>query len=1046
MTLNEVLSLEIDKKSIRKIDMFLKDLDETSYDYLKAVSYKALILHQTDKTKDALKLLLPLVLNFKKYDNESTISILDTLIDIFFDTQNYDQALKYIEIKRDYLKTIDKDKYLYDMIRYYEATSNKLELKRTIVLYLSEDIDEENRISALEKLTDLLYFDNSYDLFKDNYNKLMPFYEKNHSYEKIYKLKTRLAIILFKEEKYDDDYEFINSFIGDELIDIDSKITLATIVLKIHLINGENRKAMIFESEYHDIYLRASKVVSLEFAKCAKEVSIAISNRVGAYEYSEAIETLESEIKVLKKVEKKEKKKTININIIEDEISTTREVINISMPKKEEVVEEYTEVVSEDHETPIEISKRFKNLEGILNTLNPKEGYRFRDLLINFGTEIEKVFSYCEIVISTIYNGEGFHYKMNRVYEKTFVDKDIEGTPFESLLGENNKMLLFNIHDSLFDKNIITKEKFSDDFKTVFGFSLYKDDLVIGAITYNFKTDKFDDIYVYEILKTLSQMLNIYVNVLYEDKDISHDVKMYDYIFKNARFGLKIERDKEIQLNDVLKDLVCVKNNRLVDEEYLSLINPTDRGLYKEVYRKIYERELKNTTIYYHINDKYLKEEIIVLNEAVLEIYSIISDCTSFWKNELKLKDKAFNNGLSNLKNKNVLYDYLDDAILSKKFACALISNVNYKTFFDIYGYKFADDLTLLIGKILKRIESKDVNVFHLENDKFFVLFSDTNDLRVVKKRVENIVSDIILQSLEVNKRLKLDVKAGIYRYGVGNGTIDAKKVINYASEALIDAVCEDEAVAVYDKEKALLRFKDSQMALYASEAIDLREIKINYKTIANLDEQMVEYYVPYANLKQFDCDEEYFYYVVEKRDIKKIFDKYIINETLFELKTFYDKCKVYYPTLIPIHKSVIFDKRFKYYFEQKLKFMHINPKILGFNIINDAQSIESNNILYLKGLGISLASTDFSFTIKNALDIFLCDKNIYNFDLIGPLKKTLDELNIKLYVLNVKTKKEIKKLQEMGISVICGDILKNNNTLSSIIKEYQNDIKQEEN
>ena len=41
MTLDEVLSLEIDKKSIRKIDMFLKDLDETSYDYKKALSNKA---------------------------------------------------------------------------------------------------------------------------------------------------------------------------------------------------------------------------------------------------------------------------------------------------------------------------------------------------------------------------------------------------------------------------------------------------------------------------------------------------------------------------------------------------------------------------------------------------------------------------------------------------------------------------------------------------------------------------------------------------------------------------------------------------------------------------------------------------------------------------------------------------------------------------------------------------------------------------------------------------------------------------------------------
>ncbi len=1046
MRLDEVLSLEIDKKSIRKIDMFLKDLDETSYDYLKAISYKAFILHQIDKTKDALKILLPLILNLKKYDNESIISILDTLIDIFLETQNYDQALKYIELKRDNLKTIDSDKYLYDMIRYYEATSNRLELKRTIVEYLSEDINEEKRILALEKLVDILYYDNLYSQFKDNYNKLLPLYEKNHSYEKIYKLKTKLAINLFKENRYQEAQEFILEYINDDLIDIDSKIILSTILLKIYLINGDNRKAMIFESECHDIYLQASKEVSLEFAKVAKDVSIAISNRVGAFEYSEAIETLEEEVKALKKVIKKEKKKTININIIEDEISVAPEVINISMPKKEESKGQiFEEVVTETPKVSIEVSKRFKNLEGILNTLNPKEGYRFRDVLINFGSEIEKVFSYCEIVICTNYNGEGFHYKMNRVYEKRFVDEQIEGTPFEELLTNNDKLLLINIHDSLFDKNIITNAKYSDDFKSVFGFSLYKSDEIIGAITYNFKTDRFLDIYIYEILKTLSKMLNIFINRLYENKDISHDVKMYDYIFNNAKFGLKIESDKEIKLNDVLKDIVDCKTNKLTDEEYISLINPADRGLYKEVYRKIYEREIKNTTIFYHIKDKYLKEEIIVLDSAVLEIYGIVYDESSFEKKELKLKDKALNNPLSKLKNKNILYDYLDDAILSKKFSCALISNVNYKVFFDIYGYKFADDLTLLIGKILKEKEDKNTCVFHLENDKFFVLFKDTNDLRVVKKRVENIISDIISKSEEVNKRLKLDVKAGIYRYNSQSGAIDCKKVINYASEALIDANEEDLVVASYDKEKALMRFKDSQMALYASEAIDLRELKINYKSLANISEQTIEYYIPYANLKQFDCDEEYFYYVVEKRDIKKIFDKYIINETLFELKTFYDKCKVYYPTLIPIHRSVIFDKRFKYYFESKLKFMHINPKILGFNIINDVEYLDSTNIMYLKQLGISLASTDFSFAIKNKLDIFLCDKNVYNFELIKALKKACDELGIKIYVLNVKSKKDILKLQENDICVVSGDVLKNNNTITSIIKEYMSDIGKEE-
>ena len=159
MTLDEVLSLEADKKSIKKIDMFLRDKDETSYEYARAIAYKALILHNSDKDKDALRILLSLTPYFNNYDNDSVVALCDTLIDIFLSLDNNDQALKYIDIKNDHLKTIDKDQYLYDMIRYYTNVGTRIEIKRTITQYLFEDISEENKIKALEELQTLQFYD-----------------------------------------------------------------------------------------------------------------------------------------------------------------------------------------------------------------------------------------------------------------------------------------------------------------------------------------------------------------------------------------------------------------------------------------------------------------------------------------------------------------------------------------------------------------------------------------------------------------------------------------------------------------------------------------------------------------------------------------------------------------------------------------------------------------------------------------------------------------------------------------------------------------------
>ena len=51
-------------------------------------------------------------------------------------------------------------------------------------------------------------------------------------------------------------------------------------------------------------------------------------------------------------------------------------------------------------------------------------------------------------------------------------------------------------------------------------------------------------------LKTLTLVLNIFINELYDTFDISKEMRMYDFITTHAKQGLKIEEDKEISLND----------------------------------------------------------------------------------------------------------------------------------------------------------------------------------------------------------------------------------------------------------------------------------------------------------------------------------------------------------------------------------------------------------------------------------------------------------------------------------------------------------------
>ena len=1042
MTLDEVLALENDKKSIKKIDMFLRDKNETSYEYARAIAYKALILHNADRDKDALRILLSLSVNFNKFDNLSVCALCDSLIEIFLALDNNDQALKYIDIKNEHLKTIDKDQYLYDMIRYYDSVGNRVELKRTITLYLYEDISEENRIKALEKLLYLIYYDKDYDNFYDTYNKLEAYYLKSFKYENLYKITLLKADVLFNERKFNELTPFIMEYIQNKNVDSNTKVGLVTILLNMHLLNGENRKAMILESEYHDIYENADVQTKLNFAKVALEVSKIIQNRFGVEEYNEKIEEFEQELKDLKKSIKKEKKKSVNINIVEDEIDyfeSNVESIDIKTSNRKEHFEENVKNVVENS---IDVSERFKRLEGALSALNPNKGVRFRDILRNYGIEIDNLFSKCEIVVSLDKNGMGFHYKVSRVYEKTFTDEMIKDTPFEELLSNSTKLLLINIKESLWDKDIITNMPYSEEFKTVIGFRLYRNDTPIGAILYNFKTSEFKDVFIYETLKILTMVLNVHINNLYDEYDKSKTNMMYEFITKHAHSGIKVEVDREIKLNESARLLLGINQSNIDFSEYLSKIDSKDVALYKEIYRRIYERETNEGTLYYHINGRYVKEDIMVNTSSVLEIYSIITDETAGEVRKEYLESKAYNNDISKLKNKSMLYLDIENVLDTKKFALVLFSVDDYKTYFDIYGYKFADDLTLLLGKILKKIEDNKMSIYHLDNDKFMILFKDNNDLRAIKHKTSLILDTLKREAFEVNPRLKLKLKAGIFRYTKAMSVTDVRKIINYASEALIDARDNDLDFATYDNKNALNRFRDSQIILYCTEAIDTRELKINYKQFVNTKEGTIDYYVPRANLVQFDCDEKYFYEVVSKRDIKKMFDKYIINETLLEEKTFYEKTKVYFPIMIPIHKSFLMDKRFKAYLEQKLKFLKIPSKLLSFEIIDDNDIDNILDIrLYLSALEIKLASKSFDLVTKNKLDIFICDKNNYNLVLAKALKSSLDELNIDFYMSNVNSKTDIKKIEEIGINTITGDILRDNSTIDSLIEDYSSNI-----
>ena len=209
MTINDILKLDIQKKNFRKIESFINHATKDSFDYYKAVSYKALMFYKLSDVKEAITLLLT-NLNETKND-DAIVSYSDSLIKIYLDLSDFEKANRYIELKDSHLSPIDKQEHTKDLIMYYAKRRDSLHARENINLYLNDDITLEDRIFVMRLLLDYAYEDNKLSEFNDNYEEVIKYYLDNdlkEDYQKLYLYKLN---ILFNNKKYEEDLTFIRS-------------------------------------------------------------------------------------------------------------------------------------------------------------------------------------------------------------------------------------------------------------------------------------------------------------------------------------------------------------------------------------------------------------------------------------------------------------------------------------------------------------------------------------------------------------------------------------------------------------------------------------------------------------------------------------------------------------------------------------------------------------------------------------------------------------------------------------------------------------------
>ena len=129
MSLSEILQLDINNQSIKKIDSFLSDEVEYSDTFMRALAHKALLLHKLGNSSEGIELILKYIKLMKLLSAYSIISLCDSMIAITIDLKEFDEALKYINLKKSFLPVSKMNLYLKDMITYLLNKGSVLEAK-----------------------------------------------------------------------------------------------------------------------------------------------------------------------------------------------------------------------------------------------------------------------------------------------------------------------------------------------------------------------------------------------------------------------------------------------------------------------------------------------------------------------------------------------------------------------------------------------------------------------------------------------------------------------------------------------------------------------------------------------------------------------------------------------------------------------------------------------------------------------------------------------------------------------------------------------------
>lgn len=1003
MQVLDILSLPLEKDSIKKIDRYMISINETTIEYYQALAYKALILNSLSKTNEALKLILPALDKLLKLEKTSLtkdkiVCLADTLKVIFLSLKRYDLALKYIELKEENLSLMAHEAYYKDMIIYTDSLKKYDEMKRFAKMYLADDISHDNYIFVHEKLLYALYLEGNYLEFMTSYDILKEEYQKNKDRENLLKINIYKAHLLASGNNAFEAINLIKEIIED-IKDASVKLDLATLLIKMYYEQGDFHKAAIQDANFIDLVSLASIDVQKKYYEVVRDLYEKMNN---AYSRDLATKALEE---LAKKEEEpkspvKERHRRIQEPIVIEKIVDSKEVLTAEKKAKENT---FFEVKEE-----IELSKEYAQLAPVFATLNEFSILKDREVLRQAFIKAKEVIDFDEVIIY-LTNGNTYYYKKERLYDK-FFDSLVEKSIIFYVMSQNKPFITSHLEEYDFI-SLITNEK--ETFKSAISF-LLKTDEVYGAILFLSDSDLLKT-GSFELVSFLTSAINLRLSIDEFERAIIKKDEEKSYLLSSMPFGLKKMVNNSVTFSDKAKFILSLEEDKLSYNDYLDLLSNIDKVAYNNIIRNMINTNLKSDVIEYTLLSGKRIKEYLYLKElsSSFTILSILEDKTEEYSEYLKLKKKSEEDVMTNLPSLNEFKERLKILEIDKKYSFILIGAKNFKLYKDVYGLKFSNDLIIAISLKLKSSIKNDMYLYHYDSDKF-ILIVPKNDERTVKKLVLSILDDVTFKLEVLNKRVKLYFGAGIYLVQKRQPKQTFSSLLEKASLALDEALknqLHENSAIYYETDAVKKSFYNFQMELYISEAIDNLKIGVCYEPILKITSKKLFAYEATLNLENTLVDEAYFLNIVKTRQLEELVDKYLIVKTFTDCKKFYERFGAYFRIFLKIHHKTLANPDFLAFLYEQYHEYKIPKNIFSIEIIDDANYNIKEILDILAKDDILVGSSNLELVLNANLGVYFAKSD--ELPKLNAIKGLAEKLKIDLVLSGNNI--DIKLLEESG-------------------------------